>query len=584
MRRFVLGFFATIGVLVIVLLLAGGGFFFWSRWTADRVAGNTVLTLDLTAPFPDTPPAGGVGALLFPGRRPLRDVLDAIARAGDDPRVTGLIAHLGGDDFGIAQVQELRDAIIAFRAKGKHATAFAESFGEFGPGTRSYYLATAFDDIWLQPLGLVGLIGLSAEEPFFRGTFDKLGIVPRFDHREQYKTAMNMLTETAMTPAHREETTAILASDEDQIVSGIAAGRKLDPATVRTLIDRGPLMTEEALTAHLIDHIGYEDEATAALRARLGGRAHLMKWDDYLDAAGRPNRQGPVIALIYADGLITTAGGRGNPVTGSQVLSAARVVKAFNEAARDPKVRAILFRIDSPGGSVVASEAIWRATVAAERAGKPVIASMGDVAGSGGYYIAAAADKIVAEPGTLTGSIGVLAGKFLIGGLSGKLGVTWDGAAVGKDAAMFSPIEDFTPAEHDRFEAFLDQVYDGFKAHVAQGRKMSAEAVEAVAKGRVWTGADAKTHGLVDALGGYQTALALAKSAAHLPAAQPVTLELVPAPHDTARTLLARALGHAETGSGAGSLADLATLAEPLIARLQSMTAGALVMPPLGLH
>ncbi|HXP29639.1 MAG TPA: signal peptide peptidase SppA [Stellaceae bacterium] len=589
MRRFIFGFFAVIGSLVFAVILLGAGLWIWVRVTEYRVVDNTVLTLDLTAAFPDAPPSGRLQSLVLPERRPLRDVLDGLERAGGDPRVKGLVARIGDGSFGLAQIQELRDAVAAFRARGKFAIAYSDSFGEFGSGTRSYYLATGFDEIWLQPMGLLGLIGLRAETPFFRGTLDKLGLVPRFDQREEFKTAMNTLTESAMTPAHREETESILASVYRQIVGGIAADRKLDPGTVRALVDRGPLMTEEAVAAHLIDHIGYWDEAIAAIRARLGGGIDLLSLARYLDAAGEPHSSGPTVALIYASGLIARGGGSG-PLGGSGILGANKVIEAFRKAQRDPAVRAILFRIDSPGGSAVASESIWRAVGRAKAAGKPVIVSMGDVAGSGGYYIAAGADKIVAEPATLTGSIGVLAGKMLITGLSDKLGMSWDSAQIGSNAAMFSPIEDFSKDGHARFESFLDEVYAGFKERVAEGRKLDAAAIETVAKGRVWTGEEAQARGLVDALGGYATALDLAKQAAGIPASSDVTIELFPPPSDTARALIARALGGGEdedsNDGGSSSLAAALALLQPLVEQLQLLASppGALVMPPLELH
>jgi protease-4 len=589
MRRFIYGFFAVIGGLVFAFVLLGAGLWIWVRVTEYRVAANTVLTLDLTAPLPDAPPSGGLESLVLPERRPLRDVLDGLERAGGDPRVKGLVARIGDGSFGLAQIQELRDTVAAFRARGKFAIAYSDSFGEFGSGTRSYYLAAGFDEVWLQPMGLLGLIGLRAETPFFRGTLDKLGLVPRFDQREQYKTAMNTLTESAMTPAHREETESILASVYRQIVGGIAADRKLDPGTVRALVDRGPLMTEEALAAHLIDHIGYWDEAIAAMRARLGGSIHLLSLAHYLDAAGEPHSSGPTVALIYANGLIARGGGTG-PLGESGILGANKVIEAFGKAQRDPAVRAILFRIDSPGGSAVASESIWRAVVRAKAAGKPVIVSMGDVAGSGGYYIAAGADKIVAEPATLTGSIGVLAGKMLITGLTDKLGMSWDSAQIGSNAAMFSPVEDFSKDGHARFESFLDDVYAGFKERVAEGRKLDAAAIETVAKGRVWTGEDAKARGLVDALGGYATALDLAKQAAGIPASSDVTIELFPPPSDTARALIVRALGGNEDedsdDGGASSLAAALALLQPLVEQLQLLASppDALVMPPVELR
>jgi protease-4 len=587
MRRILTGFFAAIGAVVFVLVLGAIGLYAWERTRGPHISDHTVLALDIGSGFPDAPPSSALSRLLFPGRPPLRDVLDALERAENDPRVDGLIARLGDGEMGVAQAQELRDAIIAFRAKGKRAIAYADSFGEFSSGTRSYYVATAFDEIWLQPLGMVGLVGLRVEEPFFRGTLDKLGVVARFDHREEYKSAFDPLTEKTMTAPDRAQLEALLGSVYGQIVRGIASDRKLDEATVRALVDRGPLLAKEALAAHLIDHIGYSDDARAALGATPVGRRRPLALARYLAAAGRPHESGPTIALIYATGLIERGQGAESPLTGSNTLGAQSLIDAFREAERDHNVRAILFRIDSPGGSAVASESIWRETLRAKEAGKKVIVSMGDVAGSGGYYIAAAADKIVAEPATLTGSIGVVAGKILLSGLLDKIGAGTSAVEVGANADMSSPFEDFTPQGYRRFEAFLDDVYAGFKDRVAQGRKLDAAAVEAVAKGRIWSGEDAKAHGLVDVLGGFATALALAKSEAGIPATSDVTVKIFPPPRDVGSRLLARALGRAPDDAGdAGALAQTLATLRPVIAGLEQLAAapGALVMAPVALH
>jgi protease IV len=590
MRRLIIGFFALIGVLafsvialvVIALIVAQPG--------AKRLAATDILALDLTQPLPDAAPDDGVERILLGERVTLRDVTDALTRAGDDPRVKGVMARVGDGTVGTAGIEELRDAIAAFRAKGKFALAYAEGFGELGSGTRDYYLATAFDEVWLQPFAEVGLIGLRAETPFFRGTLDKLGLVPRFDHRSEYKTAMNIFTETKMTAPHREETEAILHSVYDQMVEGIAAGRKLDPDAVRHLVDEGPFGASDALDQHLVDHLGYRDDALAAARTRAGENAELVSAQDYLEAAGRPHQNGPTIAVIYGSGLITRDGGSGSPLSGTQAAGADELSRAFRKAAADNDVRAILFRIDSPGGSATASETIWHAVQHAKEAKKPVIVSMGEVAGSGGYYIAAPADRIVAEPATLTGSIGVVAGKVLVGGLAEKLGVTTDAAQIGKQAGMFSVIDDFSPDEHERFERTLDTIYAGFKQRVADGRKMSADAVEAVAKGRVWTGADAKEHQLVDALGGFETALALAKEAAGIAAESDVTLKPFPPPSNAPAAVIGRLLGRDGGGGGEGALLPRLAAQDPLLRELRPYLRdleqtlappGALTMPPV---
>ena len=588
MRRLVVGFFAAVGFLTVLLLF---GVFLLTKELKPIVtplADNIILTVDLTQGLAEGPHQDRLLRLLLGSEPSLRDVLDGIETASSDPRVKVLLARVGDDELGLAKIQELRDAIAAFRAKGKFALAFADSFGEFGPGTRPYYLATAFDEIWLQPMGNVGLTGLYAEVPFFKGTLDLLGIVPEFDHREEFKTAMNSLTETKMTPPHREEVDALLASIGGQIIHGIAEGRKLSEAEVREAIDRGPLLADEARQAKLVDRLGYRDEVLAQARAHARSGAELTGLTTYLDRAGRPHREGSTIALIYGSGLIQRAASSANPLTESNVMAATEITRAFRAAVRDPAVRAILFRIDSPGGSVVASESIWREVVFARERGKPVVVSMGDVAGSGGYYVAAAADKIVAEPSTLTGSIGVLAGKLVVSDLFRKLGMSTDSAQVGANAAMYSSTSEFSTRAHSRLEAFLDETYKGFKDHVASGRHMTQEEVEEVARGRVWSGEDAKARGLVDELGGSAVALRLAKEAAKLAPDAAVKLTVFPREKEPFEIVFDRLVGKErdgdEPGASSQSIERSLKAAQPLLQRLETLldNSGVLTMPAIG--
>jgi protease IV len=585
MRRLLVGFFATIGVLSVLLVIAVVVVVIRFKPVTPALPGNIILSVDLRQSLADGPSEPNLLRLIAGGKSNLRDFLDAIEAAATDPRVTGILARLGNDEFAVAKAQQIRDAIVGFRAKGKFAIAFADSFGEFGAGTRPYYLATAFDQIWLQPMGSVGLTGLYSGTTFFRGTFDRLGIVPEFDHRGSYKTAANILTETKMTPPQREEVEDLLAAVAGQVVSGIAKARKLSPDAVRTAIDRGPLLADEALQASLVDRLGYRDEAIAAARKRAGPNAELIGLSTYLDGAKLPYRAGERIALIYGSGLIVRGSGAAGPLSGAEEVAADKITRAFSAAVRDPKVRAILFRIDSPGGSVVASETIWRDVVFARERGKPVIASMGDVAGSGGYYIAAPADKIVAEPATLTGSIGVLAGKLVVADLLKKLGVSTDAAQFGANAAMFSATSDFSPFARARLEAFLDATYQGFKDHVAAGRHMTPDAVEAAAKGRVWSGQEAKAYGLVDALGGYEVALRLARDAAHIPADEPIQLTVFPREEGPAQFLYNRLTGRGREDDTlrATSLGGAIDAVQPLLQRIEALldNTGILVMPPL---
>jgi protease IV len=586
MRRLLVGFFAVIGFLTVLLAIGAAVVVARLKPAAPPLPDNIILSFDLTRGLAEGSGEESWLRLLVGAKPSLRDFLDAIEAAANDPRVKGLLARVGDDELGLADTQQVRDAIASFRAQGKFAIAFADSFGEFGAGTRPYYLATAFDQIWLQPMGGVGLTGLYAETTFFKGTLDLLGIAPVFDHRGRYKTAANILTETKMTPPQREEVEDLLASVSAQVVEGIAQGRKLPEGAVRTAIDHGPLLADEALQAKLVDHLGYRDEAIGEAHKRAGSDAELVGLSAYLDDVGRPHREGDRIALIYGSGLIVRGGGSSDPLSGSEEMAAEKMVRAFRAAVRDPKVRAILFRIDSPGGSVVASETIWREVVFARERGKPVIVSMGDVAGSGGYYVAAAADKIVAEPATLTGSIGVLAGKMVVADLLKKIGVSTDSAQFGANAAMLSDTSEFSPLARSRLEAFLDATYQGFKDRVASGRHMTPDAVEAVAQGRVWSGEEARARGLVDALGGYSVAIGLAKEAAKIPGDAPYQLTVFPREEGLAQLLYNRLAGKEgeDNDIGVTSLGRAIDAVQPLLQRLETLldTPGVLTMPPIG--
>lgn len=583
MRRFIVRFFAVVGFLF--LLAVGGivGAFVWLSPKAPSLGTADILVLDLNHGYSEAPSATAITSILNEEQPSLRDLLDGIERAAGDPRIKGIVAHLGAEEYGSGKTQEIRDAIMAFRSKGKFAIAHAESFGEGGSGTRSYYLATAFDRILLQPFGVVGLTGFRAEVPFAKDLLDKLGIEAKFEHRSEYKTAMNSLTERGMTPAHREETDSILKSIFGQTVRDIAAARQIDEAEVRKLVDGGPHLYRDAEKLKLIDGIGYWEDALEAARSR-AANAKTVTLRRYLEAAGHPNTKGPTVALIHAVGMIQRGDSGGSPLSGSTFVGSDSLVRALHKASEDKEVSAILLRIDSPGGSATASETIWNEVVRVRNSGKPVIVSMSDVAGSGGYYIAAGATKIVAQPGTLTGSIGVVAGKIMTGQLWEKLGVRWEASEAGGNASMYSSIQDYTPQGKQRFEASLDEVYEGFKSRVAMGRKLSPEKVEEIARGRVWTGEDAKARGLVDELGGYAVALRLAKEAMGVTADQEVTLKAYPPPKDTREILLSRLLGRdeEETEATASTAAKALAPLRSVFQRIEVLTApqGALLMQP----
>jgi protease-4 len=576
-----------VGALVVVVALAGLAVLGLRRALKSGVPSHTVLELNLEGGLLERLPDDPVAQLTLRNKPTMRTVGDALERAADDPRVVGLVATLGAGPLGTAQIQEIRDAVLHFRAKKKTAVAFAETFGEFGPGNGSYYLATAFDEIYLQPSGDIGLTGLIAENPFLRGTLEKLGVTPRMDHRYEYKNAMNLFTERKFTPAHKEAVTKIVGSIFGQMVRGVSEGRKMQEEQVRALIDKGPYYGQEAVEAKLVDGLAYRDEVYEKAKNRAGKDASLLFLSEYLNRAGRPHEKGQTIALIYGVGGVSRGKDDYNPLDGSFTMGSDTVAAAFRDAVASKDVKAILFRVDSPGGSYVASDTIWRETVRAKKAGKPVIVSMGNVAGSGGYFVSMAADKIVAEPATITASIGVLAGKMLTSGFWDKIGLGWDEVHTSANATIWTGLHDYSPAEWARFEAALDRIYADFTSKVAEGRKLPKEKVLEIAKGRVWTGEDAKGLGLVDELGGFTTALRLAKQAAKIPDSEDVTLKVFPESKSPLDQILAGKKENSEPASAA-VLARLLEATQPLVRQLRALGVGAepgaLATPPLGLE
>ncbi len=519
---------STISTICYIFLFTGiaVALYFW--FAAEGVPRRVVLEADFGQGVIEYVPDDAAARYLLSNKLNLRELVEALQQASVDDRVKGLVARIGQTSIRLAQVQELRDAVIAFRAGGKPAIAYADTFGEGGPGNSSYYLATAFDAVYLQPSGDVGLTGLIAEQPFVRGTLDKLGIVPRLDGRKEYKSFRYVLTERKFLPPHREAVTQVMGSQFNQIVRAVAERRKLTEGEIRSLIDQGPFLGRDAVDAQLVDSLAYRDEVYSTMRDKAGQGVEFLSLAAYRKRAGGPNEKGTTVALIYGAGGIERGKNGYRPATGEIIMGSDTVAEAFRKAAEDKEVRAILFRIDSPGGSYIASDTIWRETVNARKAGKPVIVSMGATAGSGGYFVAMAADKIVAQPATITGSIGVFGGKMVTTGFWNKVGVTWDEVHTSRNADAWTPIKDFSPEQRARMEKWLDRIYADFTSKVAQGRNLPLETVEKIAKGRIWTGEDAKRLGLVDELGGFPAALRIVRQSLKLSDRAPLKLKVYP--------------------------------------------------------
>jgi protease-4 len=420
--------------------------------------------------------------------------------------------------------QELRLGVRAFAASGKPTVAWAETFG----ATPGYLLACAFGEIWCQPGGTLGPFGIGIETTFLRGALDRLGLEPELEQRHEYKNAADRLLRSDFTEAHRASVERLAASVYEDAVAEIAAARRLPQDRVRELADRGPQLAQEALAAGLVDALAYRDEVYTQVRGQAGADAYLLYLSRYQRSRSLAERARKLptppedgLALIYASGLIRRGRSGRGPLS-SGAMGSDTVTAALRAATADRRARAIVLRVNSGGGSYVASDAIWREVVRARQAGKPVVVSMGDVAASGGYFIAMAANAIVAQPGTLTGSIGVLGGKPVTRALLERAGVSPDSVSDGAHADMFSTSRPFTQEEWAKVNAWLDRIYADFIGKVAQGRNMTVEQVDAIARGRVWTGADAAGNGLVDHLGGLEAAQDLARREAGLPGSAPV--------------------------------------------------------------
>jgi protease IV len=527
----ILGALFLIGLVIVTVTVIG---------RKGRVPSKTILEANFDQTFLEDIPATPTAQLMLNDKQTLRDVVDAVDRGAGDDRVVGLVAKIGAVTMGMAQTQELRDAVLRFRTHKKFAVAYSETFGEFGPGNGAYYLATAFDHIYLQPSGDVGLTGIILESPFIKGTLSKLGMSFHGDHRYEYKNALNFYTDTKYTGPYKEAMTAIMNSWFNQMKDGICQARQIAPEKFQAVVDAGPYLGKEAVDAKLVDAVAYRDEVYGTVKSQAGNNAELLYLNKYLERAGRPHDRGKTVALVFGVGAVTRGKSDYDPVQGNQNMGSDTVAGAIHAASDDKDVKAILFRVDSPGGSYVASDTIWREVVRARQAGKPVVVSMGNLAGSGGYFVAMAADKIVAEPGTITASIGVLGGKMLTSGLWDKVGVSWDEVHDGDNATMFTGTHDYTPAEWGRFEAWLDRVYVDFTSKVADGRKLPKEKVLEIAKGRIWSGQDAKNLGLVDELGGYDTALKLAKKAAGMAESDEVKIVVFPRPKTLVQSIMSR--------------------------------------------
>lgn len=497
---------------VVALLLLLAVLFVIGLAYGDGLPRSMVLALDLREPIDDSRAAPA--SIFTPHRPTVMDVVLGLDAASRDGRVKGVVMRLGMGAVSTAEAQEIGAALHRFRAKGKFVIADASAF--FSAGLGDYLAASAADEIWVQPKSPFSVSGTGGGELFLRGTLDKLNAVPQIAKRAEYKSAADMFMEKQMSPADREQLTALMNSVYGSAVDQMAANRHLGREQVIAALEASPQFAEDAKAARLVDKIGYDDQAKAAATARAGSGAKSIKFADYVknttDHIGTPN-----IAIVEAAGEIRDGTAKNSLLDTASGIASDDLSAAIDQAARDSDIKAIVLRVDSPGGSVTASDQILHAVKAAQIKGKPVVVSMGSVAASGGYYISLSANRIVAEPGTITGSIGVLTGKISFGKSLGLIGANAEMVAVGKNTLMDSPLQPFTDAQWANLNHQADVIYDDFTQKVADGRKLPVDKVRDVARGRVWSGADAKGRGLVDSLGGFWTAAGEAAALGKVP-------------------------------------------------------------------
>lgn len=542
----------TIVVLFALIAALSIGMIAWVMHSRDTVQARTWIQLDLEHPPTEYLPEDPLARLLHGRQARLLKVVEALDRASQDSRVEGLVARVGGGRMGLATAQELREAVQRFRKSGKKTIAWGDTYGEWSSANASYYVASAFETVYLQPSGDVGLTGLAYMTPFIKGTLDKLGVTPEMGQRYEYKNAVNSLTETGFTGPHKEALQALMSSQFKRMVADISHARSIDEARLRTIIDRGPLLGQEAVDAGLVDGLKYRDQVYDEIDGGDPDSVHLQSPSAYLRGAGGLFNHGTTVALIYGVGGISRGESSVDPLSGDVSMGSETVARAFREAIDNDRVKAILFRVNSPGGSYVASDTIWREVKRARDKGKPVVVSMGDLAASGGYFVAVGADRVVAQPGTITGSIGVFGGKLVTQGLWNKLGVTFDEVHTSDDSIMWSAQRPYTPEQWQRVQDSLDRIYSDFTGKVAAGRNLPLARVKQIARGRIWSGDDALKLKLVDALGGYDKALAEVREVLKLPADAPLRIRLLPRPESPLQAFLARFSGGSEEASVRG--------------------------------
>ena len=542
----------------------------------DGMLGDVPQDVSLTDPFSQS-------------AQTVKTFIDALEKASNDSRVAGIYAKMSSGGYALAHMEELRTAIKDFRQSGKFAYIYASSYQG---GLGAYYMATAFDEIWMQPMGIVMATGLNAEIPFFRSVLDKIGVEPNMFKRKEYKSAYDSVTNNQISDAHREEMQVLIGDMKDVLVSDIAADRNITVASLTQSINKGVLLSQEALDAGLVDRVEYSDKLVEHINMRVTGNpkdkdALYVRFAAYIKEMNQGNKSAaemfmteleqaeeknvvtdkPAIALVYAVGAIMDE----NKGRSGGIAAADEISSALLRAADDENIKAVVLRINSPGGSPVASETILRAVRKNQETGKKVIVSMGPAAASGGYWIATYADQIFVLPTTITGSIGVLGGKFSAQELWANLGVNWERISWGKNSGMWSMNTPFSESEAAQVNMMLDNVYENFVERVSKGRKMPLEDVEKIARGRVWTGKKAVDIGLADQFGGLNEALDYAAVQIGLTKRQDAEIVILPRPLTAIEQFVRLLDGQVRAGQMINAQAPLVEALQPFLNHMSIM-------------
>lgn len=566
---------AVVLVMIVMMLWAIGPYV---QEIEQKLPERIVLHMELDGRIDDLPQEASLADPFSEDINTVLNYVNALERAQGDPRVLGIYAELKNPSISLAHLQELRAALKAFRDTGKFAYVYALSYRG---GLGHYYLADAFDEIWMQPMGVVLLNGLNAEMPFMRDVLDKVGVEPQMFQRKEYKSAYESLTNSNISKANKESTEILIQDIAKVITSDIEDGTEFD---FKALVDRGLFLDQEAFQVGLVDHLDYSDALFLAINEKVTGdpKKKNFTYTSFKSYIAEPLKQNafsapkedspkPNVALIYAVGAIMDDDKQGNS-SDDGVAGAEDIAQALYDAAEDSSIKSVVLRVNSPGGSPVASETILRAIEKVQEQGKTVTVSMGPVAASGGYWIAAYADEIFVLPSTITGSIGVLGGKFSLEKLWQNVGVNWSRTSWGDNSGMWSMNTPFSDSEAERMNAMLDHIYDGFVARVAQGRGMDVKDVDKIARGRVWSGVKAVELGLADQFGGLNDALdyAAAQIDENYTRAD-VDVVVMPKPLSAIERFVELLEGQVRAGDSLGVMVDYLEPLEPAIEKFVIM-------------